>query len=75
MKLGTVRGGTDLPIHETVVSEKTGLRSCVAWHVVDVYKEEQGPKTVHCGTPDVTGFVDDEFPSSTTVWVRSDKKS
>jgi hypothetical protein len=25
-----------------VVSEKTGLRSCVAWHVVDVYKEEQG---------------------------------
>jgi hypothetical protein len=22
--------------------EKIGLRSCVAWHVVDVYKEEQG---------------------------------
>jgi hypothetical protein len=42
LKLGTVRGGTDLPIHEAVVSEKTGLRSCVAWHVVDVYKEEQG---------------------------------
>jgi hypothetical protein len=73
--LGTVRGGTDLPIHEAVVSKKTGLRSCVAWHVVDVYKEEQGSSDVPCGTPDATGFVDDKFPSSTTVWVQSDKKS
>jgi hypothetical protein len=38
-------------------------------------RKSKGPKTVLCGTPDATGFVDDEFPSSSTVWVRSDKKS
>jgi hypothetical protein len=35
-------------------------------------RKSKGPKTVPCGTPDATGYVDDEFPSSTTVWVRSD---
>jgi hypothetical protein len=34
-------------------------------------RKSKGPKTVPCGTPDATGFVDDEFLSSTTVWVRS----
>ena len=67
MKLGTVRGRTDLPTHEAVVGKKTGLRSCVAWHVVDVYKEEQGHKTVPGGISDATEFVDDAFHSSTTV--------
>jgi hypothetical protein len=38
-------------------------------------RKSKGPKTVPGGTPDATGFVDDEFPSSTTVWVQSDKKS
>jgi hypothetical protein len=27
------------------------------------------PRTVPCGTPDVTGTVDDDFPSITTVCV------
>jgi hypothetical protein len=27
-------------------------------------RKSKGPKTVPCGTPDATGFVDDEFPSS-----------
>jgi hypothetical protein len=38
-------------------------------------RKSKGPQTVPGGTPDATGFVDDEFPSSTTVWVQSDKKS
>jgi hypothetical protein len=38
-------------------------------------RKSKDPKTVPYGTPDVTRFVDDEFPSSTTVWVQSDKKS
>jgi hypothetical protein len=31
-------------------------------------RKSKGHKTVPCGTPDATGFVDDEFPYSTTVW-------
>jgi hypothetical protein len=34
-------------------------------------KKSKGFKTVPYGTPDATGFVDGEFHSSTTVWVRS----
>jgi hypothetical protein len=35
-------------------------------------RKSKGLTTVPCGTPDATGFVDDEFPSNTTVWIRSD---
>jgi hypothetical protein len=38
-------------------------------------RKSKGPKIFPGGTPEATGFVDDEFPSSTTVWVQSDKKS
>jgi hypothetical protein len=38
-------------------------------------RKSKSPKIVSCGTPDATGFVDDEFPSSTTVWVQSDMKA
>ena len=27
-----------------------------------------GPKTDHCGTPDVTGTLSEEVPSRTTAW-------
>ena len=38
-------------------------------------RKRVGPRTVPRGTPDVTGALLDISPSSTTVWVRSVRKS
>ena len=32
------------------------------------------PSTVPCGTPEVTGAELDDLPSTTTLWVLSDRK-
>jgi hypothetical protein len=105
LNLGTVRGGTDLPIHtihghilQYVDSTKylgLNISKNLSWntHVDAITKKANNTLAflrrnigtspsqlrneyfVPCGTPDATEFVDDEFPSSATVWVRSDKKS
>jgi len=38
-------------------------------------RNNRGPVTVSCGTPDITGDSEDVWPSSTTSWVRPCKKS
>ena len=40
-----------------------------------ILEKRIGPRTVPWGTPDVTGALLDISPSSTTVWVRSVRKS
>lgn len=34
-------------------------------------KKRRGPRTVPCGTPEVTGDDDEVFPLSTTCWLLS----
>ena len=57
-------------VYDAVVREQPELTVCqVIREVVNVNQEQDGPRTVPCGTPDVTGTVDDDFPSITTVCV------
>jgi hypothetical protein len=38
-------------------------------------RKRTGPRTVHCGTPEVTGAISDDSPSRTSVCVRFDEKA
>ena len=38
-------------------------------------KNRIGPRTDPCGTPEITGAVFDDSPSTTTCYVRSDRKA
>jgi hypothetical protein len=63
-------------VYDAVVREQLELTVCqVIREVVNVDQEQDGPRTAPCGTPDVTGTVDDDFPSITTVCVRLVRKA
>jgi hypothetical protein len=68
--------GFDGHVYDAVVREQPELTVCqVIKEVVNVDQEQDGSRTVLCGTPYVTGTVDDDFPSITTLCVRLVRKA
>ena len=61
----------DDPVDKRDIGKESCSRRDGLWHVVDVDKEQgtrnsKGPRTVPCGTPDVTSVALECTPSSTT---------
>lgn len=68
--------GFDGHVYDAVVREQPELAVCqVMREVINVDQKQDVPRTIPCGTPDVTGTVDDDFPSITTVCVRLVRKA
>ena len=55
--------GFDGHVYDAVVREQAELTVCqVIREVVNVDQEQDGVQDCYCGTPYVTGTVDDDFP-------------
>ena len=67
--------GCNVGIQEGVVGEKSDSYIYTFSEVVDIHSRNKvGPKTDPCGTPARTGPMQDFSPSTTTCWMRSDRK-
>ena len=68
--------GFDGHVYDAVVREQPELTVCqVIREVVNVDQEQDRVQDCSLRTPDVTGTVDDDFPSITTVCVRLVRKA